>query len=265
MSDDDDYMSDKILNKCPDVRPGVVGPSLAKRYRMDKRREEANGKNRQLKTSELERTVLESGLKTALPEDNKGYTILMKMGFKPGSAIGKQSVKCDNTGVTKGPLKEPLPVTLKSDRSGLGHSEEIARKAKAKLEDLIAVSRSSQTDYIARKREEELYRTLTRDLRMARKACYDLDCTAGVETPVMTSFWPKSALQVLEEDESDRQDNRSPTAPPKLSAEEITSLLKSLVEYLRSTYFYCLWCSVKYEGLEDMNENCPGDLAELHS
>ncbi|KHJ46186.1 g-patch domain protein [Trichuris suis] len=263
MSEDEDYMSDRILSQwyvevlfadvcessfSPDVRPGVVGPSLAKRYRMDKRREEANVKNRQLKTSELERSTLESGLKTALPEDNKGYALLKKMGFKPGSSIGKRAAESNNLGLNKGPLKEPLPVTLKVDRSGLGHSEEIARKARAKLEDTIAITRTSQTDFIARKREAEAYRTLTKDLRMARKACYDLDCTAGVQTPVMTSFWPKGALKLEDEEEPDVSGDRNPTAQAKLSAEEITSLLKSLIEYLRKTYFYCLWCSVRYEG-----------------
>lgn len=45
--------------------------------------------------------------------ENKGFQLLQKMGYKPGSSLGK------NTSEQQG-LKEPIKIDLKRGRGGLG-------------------------------------------------------------------------------------------------------------------------------------------------
>ncbi|GJJ07376.1 hypothetical protein Clacol_001578 [Clathrus columnatus] len=40
--------------------------------------------------------------------------------------------------------------------------------------------------------------------------------------------------------------------------------LNMLLNYLRSTHFYCFWCGTQYEDAQDMKENCPGLEEEDH-
>ena len=40
--------------------------------------------------------------------------------------------------------------------------------------------------------------------------------------------------------------------------------LEMLTKYLRTTYSYCIWCCVKYENKEDMENDCPGDVRADH-
>jgi hypothetical protein len=48
---------------------------------------------------------LEEGLNTKIPKENKGFKLLMKLGFKEGGSLGKQNPDCE--GSSKG-LHEPL-------------------------------------------------------------------------------------------------------------------------------------------------------------
>ncbi|KAJ1556960.1 hypothetical protein HK096_009877, partial [Nowakowskiella sp. JEL0078] len=115
-------------------------------------------KAKPLPLKELEAEKRETALATYLPEDNKGFQMLLKLGFKKGQALGKQndnsplidtqySNKLENsfssmtpsTTISSsdlilknkpketGPLIEPIKVFVKTgkckiDRLGLGHS-----------------------------------------------------------------------------------------------------------------------------------------------
>ncbi|KAL1237246.1 G patch domain-containing protein [Trichinella pseudospiralis] len=92
MDDEDDYMSESILAKCADVRPGIIAPSVARRYKVQTDKVTADLLNRQLKSGERERILRETALETAIDERNKGFLMLKKMGFTPGSALGTAQV-----------------------------------------------------------------------------------------------------------------------------------------------------------------------------
>lgn len=51
---------------------------------------------------------LEEGLNTKIPKENKGFQMLMKLGFKEGESLGKR----------KG-LNEPLQLQMKTDKHGI--------------------------------------------------------------------------------------------------------------------------------------------------
>jgi hypothetical protein len=97
MADDDDYLSDKFLT--------VVEPQKPKTY--SERRKETiresllkNEQNRAKSRRQLELESREEGLSKSLFElakddkvaghgpDNKALSMMMKMGFKPGQALG---------------------------------------------------------------------------------------------------------------------------------------------------------------------------------
>ena len=40
--------------------------------------------------------------------------------------------------------------------------------------------------------------------------------------------------------------------------------LQMITEYLRSQYFYCLWCGISFADADDMRSNCPGSSREDH-
>lgn len=92
---------------------------------------------KRLRSGTIDRETLQKSLEKPLDSNNKGYQMLMKMGYRAGETLGKQSLEqvCSNT---KGDnmdescpkespncsadrrLKEPIPLQLKMDRHGLG-------------------------------------------------------------------------------------------------------------------------------------------------
>lgn len=60
---------------------------------MHKKRIETDNKRRKMgsKTSEIERR--NEGLQVPIKSDNKGFSMLQKMGYKPGMGIGKKGLR----------------------------------------------------------------------------------------------------------------------------------------------------------------------------
>lgn len=58
---------------------------------------------------------LEEGLKVPISEESKGFKMLQKMGYKPGSSIGRETNDPSRRGITV-----PIEVELKKGRGGLG-------------------------------------------------------------------------------------------------------------------------------------------------
>mgnify|MGYP000378932387 FL=1 len=46
--------------------------------------------------------------------------------------------------------------------------------------------------------------------------------------------------------------------------EVLTGCLEKMIRYLRSTYFYCIYCGCTYDDEVDMNMNCPGWGRDVH-
>ncbi|KAF9583330.1 hypothetical protein BGW38_009742 [Lunasporangiospora selenospora] len=51
---------------------------------------------------------------------------------------------------------------------------------------------------------------------------------------------------------------------PDFAQLNVDTKLDQVVQYLRHEHFYCFWCSAKYDGPEDLTENCPGELEDDH-
>ncbi|PIO38732.1 hypothetical protein AB205_0193800 [Aquarana catesbeiana] len=89
--EEDDYMSDNFINSLKDVRPGIPVPrSVKASYQKEERQKESNIKNRQKSLKEVEKERRDTVLNEALSNENKGFALLQKMGYKKGQALGKQ-------------------------------------------------------------------------------------------------------------------------------------------------------------------------------
>lgn len=83
-------MSDTFLVGLEDVRPGLKSRS---QKRKDKVSEKSitEPKHKKLKASEQE--ARSKGLSTHISSENKGFSILEKMGYKKGMGLGKDGEK----------------------------------------------------------------------------------------------------------------------------------------------------------------------------
>ncbi|KAJ4451942.1 hypothetical protein ANN_03425 [Periplaneta americana] len=284
-SDDEfDYMSDNFLAQCvkEDIRPGLIHNRTQKRtHDIHKKKtftdEENKQRNKPLKLVEAERR--EEGLNEAICDNNRGFSLLQKMGYKPGMAIGKSG-----TGRV-----EPIPIAVKSDRGGLGREaalKEIAAHKQA-IRNRLAHQREKATsteDYRARLAKKAAERHTEGDLRKSQRICEQLDTTAGCNEPVKPWFWPANKTKggdEIDEDEPEDPENEirqknchtegkeeDEEEEEEEEEEEIefesSEKLEILTLYLRKEYCYCIWCGVQYDDEKDLQKSCPGLTRDEH-
>ncbi|XP_005742511.1 G patch domain-containing protein 11 [Pundamilia nyererei] len=260
MSDEEeDYMSDAFLSKLQDVKPGV---SMVRRVKEAMKREEKqkekNIKNRQKSYKEQESESREVALQSSISNENKGFALLQKMGYKAGQGLGKQGAG----------RVDPIPLNIKTDRGGIGMEEMKKRKAEEELEHYRQKVRAKQQnetksleDFRSRVRTEREERKIEGDLRRSQRACEQLDSQKGITAPREDWYWPKANSDEEEDDLKEEDEDED--------EEEVTELtsfdkLQILTSYLRGVHFYCIWCGTTYNDEEDLCANCPGDTAADH-
>ena len=210
---------------------------------------------------------------------------MAKLGFRPGSTLGASSNPNART--------EPLAITVKEDRGGVGLENEKKRKFRAEAGGVGKKQKAEEVDYrerVRREREEKriealfwgamrvlegfeqpgggeklptkkvnvLWRGLVREREereRERRMRYDLH----------QSLSRNAAYEDPEEDEHDRQalgneeqDVEEDEELKQFLALEGKERLNDLALYLREKHLYCLWCKTRYEDEEDMKEGCPG-------
>ncbi|XP_032674053.1 G patch domain-containing protein 11 [Odontomachus brunneus] len=255
MSDDEDYMSDKfLLGSEKDVPPSLIHRHSDKReHALMKKKAEIESrmkeKNKSMRVVEAEKR--EEGLSSAINSTNKGFEMLMKMGYKPGKGIGK----------TQSGMVEPIPVEVKGDRQGLGKTlkknESCNRKnANAKLDNMNTTYFRSR---IAQERAEQLQKI---DIFKSQKVCQELDTKESIKEPEESWFWPQSKEEKTDDNtDQDQQSNDADTDDEDLSNLE---KLEILTKYLRKKHFYCIWCGMKFDDEDDLRDNCPGNTRNDH-
>ncbi|KAL2306151.1 hypothetical protein Nmel_004060 [Mimus melanotis] len=103
MEEEEDYMSDLFIKQ--DVRPGLPMVRRVKEaIQKEEKQKEANEKNRQKSIKEEEKERRDFVLKSALGNENKGFALLQKMGYKSGQALGKSGEG----------IVEPIPLNIKT-------------------------------------------------------------------------------------------------------------------------------------------------------
>ncbi|XP_015122709.1 G patch domain-containing protein 11 [Diachasma alloeum] len=250
MSDNEDYMSDKFLLETEKYTSAslIFKKSQQREMELLKRKaaaeERMREKNKSVKVMEQEKR--EEGLSSAISSSNKGFEILMKMGYKPGQGIGK----------TKSGRAEPIPVDVKANRLGLGKLE---KRKPIKIINPIAKLETLKTDdfrsRISTKKSEQL---AAMDLLKSQKVCEHLNVNENLQQPRETWFWPEIKKENGNNDEEEENEEKEQQT---LSTSE---KLEILTKYLREKYFYCIWCGAAYGSVKDLKDNCPGNARNDH-
>ncbi|XP_070772376.1 G patch domain-containing protein 11 isoform X3 [Enoplosus armatus] len=256
MSDEEeDYMSDAFLTKIQDVKPGV---SMVRRVKEAMKKEtqqkETNIKNRQKTFKEQEKESREAALQNSISNENKGFALLQKMGYKAGQGLGKKGAG----------RVDPIPLNVKT--GGIGMEEVKKRKAEEELEHYQQKVRAKQQnetksleDFRSRVRTEREERKIEGDLRRSQRACEQLDSQKGITVPREDWYWPK-AVETDDEEDGLKEEEEEEEEEEDISFDK----LQILTSYLRGIHFYCIWCGTTYNDEDDLCANCPGDTAADH-
>nr|XP_033794812.1 G patch domain-containing protein 11 [Geotrypetes seraphini] len=258
--EEDDYMSDAFISTQQDVRPGLpLTRQVKEAYLKEEKHKEANKKSKQKSLKEIEKERRDTVLQSALGNENKGFSLLQKMGYKTGQALGKN----------RDGIIEPIPLTIKTGRCGIGHEELQKRKAEEKLESYrrkIQVRKEAEIKeadhFRLRFKNKHEERKIEGDLRKSQRACLHLDEEKGINVPWENWYWP--VAEHLEDENEEEEEEEEDAKDDEV--EELTSLekLEALTAYLRKEHFYCIWCGTAYQDNEDLLSNCPGDCSADH-
>uniref|UniRef100_H2YXF6 G patch domain-containing protein 11 n=1 Tax=Ciona savignyi TaxID=51511 RepID=H2YXF6_CIOSA len=246
MSDEDDYMSDVFTKNITEPQvPLRPGASKSRKRPLEKTK---NDEFKIKPKKAIEHESRERGLTTAIGQDNKGFKMMAMMGYKTGEGLGKSG-----EGRT-----EPVPISLKSSRSGLGKEKFEEQKLIARkkmrifmLQQRAKVENSKRVDFRSRMSEKFAAKLVERDLGKSQTACQELDMANEYTEPLINFYWPEKWSELEDEE-------------PEVEEYTVTEKLVMLTDYLRTEYFYCIWCATKYNDQDDLEMNCPGDTALSH-
>ena len=147
--DEDDYMNMVIAEP---TKPKEKEIYTQRRLRKE-REAEVRGRTKSKAEQEAdEAAAREAALSVSLFTDpatasnNKGLAMMAKMGFKPGAALGSK----DNEGART----EPIGISMKEDRGGIGLDAEKKRKFREEVETEGKRVKAEEGDYRERVRRE---------------------------------------------------------------------------------------------------------------
>lgn len=236
---DEDYMSDSLLL---DVRPGLTFNYRQKRNLKLHKKQLQSLLQKPKTYNKEEDKVRQHGLNTEISQENKGFQLLTKMGFRPGAGLGK----CED-----GP-KEPIGFTVKSGNAGVGLETHVSAINKRKEQAIETMMRQQERSFKAANFEKRVLRVLREDFLKAQHICEELDSRKGIGEPVEEYFWPIEIMKRLHQKEQENQEENHNEVD--VSQEKLTKILN----YLRQTHFYCLYCMYCASSVEDLVSFCPG-------
>ncbi|MCJ1382539.1 hypothetical protein MMC17_005652 [Xylographa soralifera] len=152
--EEDDYMSMTI------AEPSAPKQKETYTQRRIRKAREAELRSRQPSKAELAALSsqnLTTGLSTSLPQTSKGFQMLSKLGYKPGSTLGAEGNPHARI--------EPLGVAVKEDRGGIGLDTERKRKFREEAEGEMERERAEEGGYrerVAKEREDRRTEGLVR-------------------------------------------------------------------------------------------------------
>uniref|UniRef100_A0A0N4Z4K1 DUF4187 domain-containing protein n=1 Tax=Parastrongyloides trichosuri TaxID=131310 RepID=A0A0N4Z4K1_PARTI len=259
MSDEDDYMSEALINGLPERSEEKIirNRERDRLIKIAKRSEEA--RNRQLNTLSLpkmQEKVRKEIEEKPIPKDNIGVKLLMKMGYN-----------LDNEESNKVKLNKPIVVETKVDTLGLGFVENEKKKVKELFDERVQQTRKKVEqieelvdDFRKRKRDDKLYALTMSDLRKCQRVCHEMDQRILMAKPLDDYFWPRSIMKIKDDGEIDDEAFRL----EKLHENELTEKLDSILNYLRDQHYYCTYCGCTFENVEELSVQCPGITREEH-
>ncbi|XP_021642324.1 uncharacterized protein LOC110636790 isoform X1 [Hevea brasiliensis] len=174
-------------------------------------------------------------IEAPIPQSNIGFKLLQRMGYNPGSSLGKEGSG----------RAEPVGIEIRRTRVGIGRED--PHKEKRKREELEAERKTRKEEALVAEfgsRQKSQWRS-RRVVVNFRKA--------------------KAALDQLENKEVEEKKNEEEEEEAEQEEEEITEEdLQEILIKLRGEYRYCLFCGFQYETMEALLSNCPGTDEDDH-
>ncbi|KAF2397607.1 hypothetical protein EJ06DRAFT_551086 [Trichodelitschia bisporula] len=165
--EEDDYMTMAIAEPSKPVKE----TSIQRTARLKREAElRSRQKTKEERAAEAE-AATQAALETELDTSNKGFKLLSKLGYKPGTALGK----------TPGARTQPIEVSKKENRGGIGLDTEKKRKFREEMEEQVKRVKQDVVSYRDRVRMEREEKRLEGQLIGAQKVAEQLD-TADDET-----------------------------------------------------------------------------------
>ena len=166
---------------------------------------------------QIEITRREEALqKSTLSTDNKGFNMMLKMGYKTGQSLGKSSSADEDVPKTS-KIIEPIGIKIKTDREGLGLGEERKQKAeefvrmkKEFAKNQIDFEKNTTKLYLDNKRKQFQLRKLLHNLHKCQRICFQLDSSRGsLNLPEKEWYWPSWALNVSKKEDSESSSKKA--------------------------------------------------------
>ncbi|CAF2059312.1 unnamed protein product [Brassica napus] len=248
--EDDDYMGD--LSKF--IPPELTQTS--KRKESEKKTVAVEPSRKKLKNLpwherrrlEKERKQIEEDAQTLariedtpIGESNVGFKLLKQMGYKPGSALGKQGSG----------RAEPVTMDIRRSRAGVGRED--PHKEKKKREEVEAENEKRKVEEMLegfgdRKKSQWRNKRVVINFKKAKAA---LDQLENVEVV------PEKKK---EEDEDGKVGEEEEEQEEVITEEDLEEILMKL----RDEHRYCPFCGFQYETSEALLSNCPGVNEDDH-
>lgn len=114
---------------------------------------------------EEEKAAREVALSTAMDNSNKGFKMMAKLGYKPGETLGK----------SEDARTEPIQLSMKEDRGGVGLDSEKKRKILEELEHVTKRVKADESDYRERLRLEREEKQMEGQIIGAQKVLEKFD------------------------------------------------------------------------------------------
>lgn len=206
---------------------------------------------------------------------SRGLSIMEKMGFKVGDALGKDPQ--DDTA-----LREPIAVSSKTDREGIRDGLRKGDVDKALSPGITLEDEKSFQKRLQHDRDQQHKHRLVEKLQ---RLCYEL---VDGETDIykakardLNVMWRGYVVDVQrrkktkdtidaeehhgEAGDYDEDDTAQIDTELQLFNEEpLDTKLSKLSRHLRANFNYCFWCGVQYDSPEDLFANCPGECESDH-
>jgi len=264
LGDEDDFMSDKWTDPAHDIKPSVSSTwstvrerKVAKNALLAKEKVRQKQLAKKLKKNEkiiIEKARTEIALQTKIPETNKGFQMMAKMGYKSGMSLGSSTA--ENPLIE--PLKPKLSDAYKPPKQRLGIGIETKQKEIA-----VQQQRRFEVKKIETKKLEEQFQLQQRkkygqrnneesDLKKAQQICEELDNRECL-------MCPKEYFHPTPENDTEEEDQEDPYASIPTHEK-----LSQLLAYLKKQHYYCIYCAISFENLEDFDKNCPGPNRDDH-
>ncbi|XP_020583012.1 G patch domain-containing protein 11 [Phalaenopsis equestris] len=178
-------------------------------------------------------------LDASIPESNLGFRMLRQMGYKPGTALGKEG--CG--------MAEPVGLYIRRSRAGIGREtpEEAASRKETEAAEMVRVREENMmAEFGSRQRTQWREKKVVGDYRKAEAALAQLE--------------NKEVLEAKKDEEGG--DEKSDEAEEEVVITEED--LREILIKLREEQYYCLYCGFQYESEAALQSSCPGLHEEDH-